>query len=467
MTAGSDAEEQVVRPALEAALDVAEAGLAEKPPRQPPRGLRSVLGFHKRPSAALGAARRVLDRDDAFRALVLERIDADRLSPGAAAFLLRDDGWRDAVGDAVRALEEAADDDRARADDRAATEQVVTLSARLAELEAEVPRVEAEFTRLREVERQAEEVAERLREQEALNERLTGERQRAVRELADERRRLADRTAQVRSLSADLERIRSQVPMDDGGPDDPTPPARPVDVAEELSALQTRAEAAESASAETAQAMVRLGRELAALGERLDPGAAGRVEQGDSDPRGSTSPEASDGEPGTAPVLAGQHRNGRRGRTVRRRPVRVGRGLRDGSPDATRELLRTPGLVLWVDGYNASMALWGDLDIGGQREALVRALGRLAKACGTHIRVVFDGDSGGAPPVTTPLPVRVVFTKAGVEADDDIIDAVAATDASQPVAVLSADRRVRDGASVYGANLLSPDDLRTVLADGG
>ena len=85
MTAGSDAEEQVVRPALEAALDVAEAGLAEKPPRQPPRGLRSVLGFHKRPSAALGAARRVLDRDDAFRALVLERIDADRLSPGAAA----------------------------------------------------------------------------------------------------------------------------------------------------------------------------------------------------------------------------------------------------------------------------------------------------------------------------------------------------------------------------------------------
>ena len=113
------------------------------------------------------------------------------------------------------------------------------------------------------------------------------------------------------------------------------------------------------------------------------------------------------------------------------------------------------------------MALWGDLDIGGQREALVRALGRLAKACGTHIRVVFDGDSGGAPPVTTPLPVRVVFTKAGVEADDDIIDAVAATDASQPVAVLSADRRVRDGASVYGANLLSPDDLRTVLADGG
>ena len=63
------------------------------------------------------------------------------------------------------------------------------------------------------------------------------------------------------------------------------------------------------------------------------------------------------------------------------------------------------------------------LDIGGQREALVRALGRLAKACGTHIRVVFDGDSGGAPPVTTPLPVRVVFTKAGVEADDDIIDA--------------------------------------------
>ncbi len=465
MSAVPDAEELVVRPALEAALDVAEAGLSEKPPRQPPRGLQSVLGFHKRPSAALGAARRVLDRDDVFRALVLERTDTDRLSPGAAAFLARDDGWRDVVDQAVRALDEAAEDDRARSADRTASEQVSALNSRVVELESEASQATIELKRLRNVERRAEEAEEQLSEQTALNERLTGERRRAVRELADERRRLAERTAQVRALSDQLKR-NTEAPIGDRS----TSAAEAGGLGEELSAQRARAEAAEAASAVAGRELIRLAAELAALGQRLDPEGLPTGVPATDPPRPGTASNpgvVSVAPGGTQVPAAAQRPNGRTGRSQRRRPVRVGRGLSDGSAAATQELLRTPGLVLWVDGYNASMALWGDLDIGGQRDALIRSLGRLANACGTHIRVVFDGDTGGAPAVTTPLPIRVLYTEAGVEADDDIINAVAAAEPALPVAVLSADRRVRDGVSAHGANLLTPDDLRRVLADVG
>lgn len=461
MTVGSDPEEQVVRPALEAALDVAEAGLVEKPPRQPPRGLRSVLGFHKRPSTALSAVRRVLDRDEVFRALVRERIDTDRLSPGAAAFLVRDDGWRNVVDQAARAVEEAADGDRSRAAERAAAEQVATLKARVDELETEAAERNLELKRLREVERRAEGDRELAAEVASANEALTAERQRAVRELAAERRRLAERTAQVRGLSDELEGLRRGGPGTPPGEEGPTGDAphgpsaarlSDVDLADALAAQRTRADAAEAASREAAGAVARVAQELATLAERLDPDA--------------TLGNRADPDPGAGAVDSPRAKR-RNERVARRRPIRVGRGLREGSAAATRALLETPGLVLWVDGYNASMALWGELDLGGQREALIGTLGRLATACGTLIRVVFDGDSGGPPAVTTPLPVRVFFTAAGVEADDDILDAVAATDASVPVAVLSADRRVRDGAAARGANLLSPEDLRTVLANGG
>ncbi|MCB1029244.1 MAG: NYN domain-containing protein [Microthrixaceae bacterium] len=426
MTAGSDAEDQVVRPALEAALDVAEAGLNETPPREPPRALRAVLGFRKRPAAALSTVRRVLDADEEFRGLVLEQTDATSLSTGAEAFLRREAGWQELVEAGARAIEEAAADDRARAAERSAVQQVARLQARLDELEAAREADRVELARLVDVEARLDSARDRVGALERTNERLVDERRRAVRELTEERRRLAERTAEARELQESLDRRRAEPPAAEGGETDQR--------------LARAEDSARSASAEVA----RLAAELAAVAERLDPGAAPVVGGTDADDGADPAPTAA----------------------MRRRPVRVGRGLREGTPAATRALLETPGLVLWVDGYNVTMSLWGDLDLAAQRRALITALSTPATSWGTEIRVVFDGDTGGAPAVTAPLRVRVRFTEAGVEADDDIIDGVAATDQSIPVAVMSADRRVRDAVAAHGANLLRPEDLRRLLGGG-
>lgn len=468
MTAGADAEEQVVRTALEAALDVAEAGLNEKPPRPPPRGLKSVLGFHKRPSAALSTVRRVLDRDDEFRALILERVDTNRLSVGAEAFLRRDEGWRDVVGHAVQTLEDAEADDRDRAAKRATVERVVELEARVDELEAAKTTALAELKRLEGVEARLETAGSRLVELETSNDELKGQRRRAVRELTEERRRLADRTVEVRELSATLTRLRSDVAtLASGG----EPSAAAVGERDSrLAEAQARAEAAEAAVAVTGREVELLAGELAELSTRLNQVGGSNTAASDPSPTFTgSSATAGSRLSDTAGSRPSTQREVRRsaGGAVRRRPVRVGRGLREGTSAATQALLETPGLVLWVDGYNVTMALWGDLDLTAQRSALIRALSGVATIRGTDIRVVFDGDTGGAPAVTAPLRVRVQFTQADVEADDDIIEAVATTDASTPVAVMSADRRVRDGVAALGANLLSPVDLRTLLAGSG
>ena len=439
MSPGPSSEDRVVRPALEAALAVAEAGMNEDPQRRPPRGLQAVLGFHKRPSTALTAVKRVLDRDDEFRELVAERTDTTALSSAAEAFLRRDEGWRDVVTQAARVLEDAAADDRERDAERSAVELAAELRTRAEVAEAARTAGEAELKRLGDVERR-----------------------RAVRELADERRRLGERTAEVRELRlalAEAERL-SDVASQRGN--DQSAGTPPDDPAADLEQQRERADHAEAVGRSTAQEVQRLALEMAALAEHLNPDSAGKPAAAATDNAAAPDNAAASDDAVGRPADAGARRSP--GASPRRRPVRVGRGLREGTTAATRALLETPGLVMWVDGYNVTMALWGDLALPAQREALVRSLSGVATACGTHIRVVFDGDTGGAPAVTAPLRVRVTFTEAGVEADDDIIDEVAATDPSIPVAVMSADRRVRDGVSACGANLLSPNDLRDLLS---
>lgn len=433
----------MLRPALEAALDVAERGMQRTPPVVPPRGLRSVLGFRKRPPTALAAVRRVLDGDDDFRRTVADQADLVALGRGAAAYLERDDGWERELAQAVAAVNASDAEDRARESERAAL-------GRVAELEARVEALGAADERLARVGEELDALRTRLNDEiearaaaEQRSRDLEAQRQRAVRELADERRRLADRTAEARELRERVARGAAEVATSSDATDEPA--RLEAMVADQGAAAARQAERL----CEVAQAARQVADALAAL---ADPHSlAGWPEEA-----GRSDAERA-GQGGDA--------RGAASRVRRRTPVRVGRGLREGSPEAARALLDTPGLMLWVDGYNAAMALWENLSLPAQRDALVGALGRLAAAHGTDIRVVFDGADPEAtvPAVRRPLPVRVRFTAADVEADDDILAAVAATDDAVPVAVLSADRRVRNGAAALGANLLSPDDLRALL----
>ncbi|MCX6524473.1 MAG: NYN domain-containing protein, partial [Actinobacteria bacterium] len=147
-------------------------------------------------------------------------------------------------------------------------------------------------------------------------------------------------------------------------------------------------------------------------------------------------------------------------RPPRRTPLRLLRGVIDGSPEGVEQLLFTPQVILIADGYNISMEAWPQLDGSAQRSSLLNMLSALQARTSALVHVVFDGEgTGSRPAVGAPLAVRVHFSKAEVEADDLILEMVAGLPTDQPVVVVSSDRRVQDGARRLGANVVSSGQL--------
>jgi rRNA-processing protein FCF1 len=59
--------------------------------------------------------------------------------------------------------------------------------------------------------------------------------------------------------------------------------------------------------------------------------------------------------------------------------------------------------------------------------------------------------------------VRVRWSPPGIEADDVLLELVETLPVHRPVVVVTNDRRVRTGARVRGANVLSSDQLLVLL----
>jgi predicted RNA-binding protein with PIN domain len=140
-------------------------------------------------------------------------------------------------------------------------------------------------------------------------------------------------------------------------------------------------------------------------------------------------------------------------------------GIYDDSVEAAEHLVRVPGVVLLVDGYNVSLLGWPELPIAEQRQRLVDALAELSARSGAEVTVVFDGADTpylGIVPATARA-VRVVFSPPGVEADDVVISRVAELRPFRPVVVASTDRRVQAGSRLSGANVISSAQLLAVL----
>ncbi|HEY8548018.1 MAG TPA: NYN domain-containing protein, partial [Acidimicrobiales bacterium] len=151
--------------------------------------------------------------------------------------------------------------------------------------------------------------------------------------------------------------------------------------------------------------------------------------------------------------------------TRRRAPVALPPGMRDDAVDVVDHLLRAPGMLLLVDGYNVSMVGWPDVPLHEQRRRLLAALEEKALRTAAPIEVVFDGVEVDTPLVRgqgRPL-VRVRFSPPGVEADDVVLDMVAQLPPHRPVTVASSDNRVRTGARAQGANLLHARQLVAAL----
>jgi hypothetical protein len=149
-------------------------------------------------------------------------------------------------------------------------------------------------------------------------------------------------------------------------------------------------------------------------------------------------------------------------RVVPGRPSRLPRGVEPGTTEAARELLHR-GRLVFVDGYNVTKQHRGHLDLETQRNWLVQQVGVLARQRGVTPTIVFDGQtSSGSRPPAALREVRVVFSEAGITADDELVMAVVGTD--DPVVVVTDDRELSARVRVHGADVVGTRSFLGVLS---
>lgn len=470
---------------MEAALAVARAGLAADPTVLPPAALRPYLNFSKQTARSLEAVARVVDADDEFRARVVAAVDEAQVGRAGWLWLARPESWAADLAEIEADAAAQAADAAAQREERVATRRLAAAQAATARAEAEAIERRAELDAARAElagERSARDAAEaRVAELEAQVADLTAARAAVVRKLKDAEARLVDRGTEVNALKARVRALeadaRARPAGGEGGAEaSPTADAAARPSPQPVPSADSSADATPSHQGKPAPAADgTVPRAVAAEVARAARGAAGLAEAlsqlarllGDDD-RGADAPLAAGATP-TSPRPAapssGAGRAAPEGPRPRRVPVALPGGMFDDTVEAAEHLLRTPGVVLVVDGYNVTMQGWPELSGAHQRRRLVAALSDLAARTASQVEVVFDGAE--VEPLSVPTParplVRVRFSDPGVEADDVVIDLVGSIPAATPVVVASSDKRVREGARRFGANLVHARQLVAVL----
>lgn len=430
----SSAELRLLGDAVDVAFAVARRDARDRSAPAPPVPLRPLLSFRVLPSAARSTVLDVLDEDEAFRDRVVGAAgDLGEMGAPSELFLSRPPGWAEELRLMVSAAQEEERRAAAERDEVAAARRVEQLDAAvgrlrrdLADAGEDVARLTAELQSESSRSRESAQAEARARQD---AERLSRERDAAVRELEQARALAAERLANQRAAEQEAEAARAEV----------APAGVPVD-----------------AVAELARRLDELGRQVGSVAQEL-AGLVASVERtigpgagtGDVRPAiGRSGPEQGDG-------------GDRARRRRRRRPrTQLVHGALDGTAEAARQYLSAPGAVAVVDGYNVSMAAWPSLDASAQRDSLLSCLADLRNRTGADLHVVFDGDDDGRrPSVSAPLAVRIHFSPAEREADDVVLDLVERVDPDRPVVVVSSDRRVREGARERGASVVAAADL--------
>jgi predicted RNA-binding protein with PIN domain len=466
---------------------VARAGADATPTVPAPAALRPFLHFSRLPATALQAARRVLDADEAFRARVAEDVSEAEVGRAGWLFLDRPDGWEEDLDTLVRRSET----DRAEAAERRAEHDArrrlaaVEAAARRAEEDAASARAEAlragellaeERRTRREAAQREADLAARADELATRLQALASERDRSRQEAAAAASEAVSARRRADRLAAELEAVRASTPPPAEQPSEAPPPgqerpkvgawtaeargpasgAPPAEVPAPPLLGPSPGEAATAVSA-AAQAARGLADALAAAAEAM----GGQAAPAPPDRSAETRPASAPGE--RAPLRVVEPRL--RATAPRRSPAPLPPGILEDAPEAAEHLARLRGVVLLVDGYNVSHAAWPGTPIREQRRRLVDALGELAARTGADVRVVFDGSDTVEPPMvaSTSKAVRVRFSPPDVEADDVLVDEVAALPVSRPVVVATSDRRLREGCRSQGANVIRSSQLLGLL----
>jgi predicted RNA-binding protein with PIN domain len=433
----------LLRPALEAAMQVARAGEASEPREPAPPALRRYLYFARLPAPALDIARRVIDEDEEFRQRVADQLSEEEVGEAGWLWLTRPDGWKPRLEELRKKqqqAEHAAHDAKveresqrrlAGAEDRARRAEVA-LGARIREAEEAKEALAQERGMRRRADTELAQIRTTL-------DKLQSQRNAAVRQLKDVESELAQRTADLRHARHEIRMREAELEQAEAARD------------AALQAVATSQRAAPTPAVVAPPELVNVIADAAAEAERLSASLAVAADLLTAAQQRTPAPPAAAG--------AAEARQ-----VPRRTPIPVRAGIMGDSAEAAEQLLRTPGAVLLVDGYNISHAVWWDQPIAEQRDRLVGALAELHARTGIEVEVVFDGAEVERGASMSPRPaVRVRFSPPGVEADDVIIDLAGSIPANRPVIVASSDRRVRDGARRHGANLLGARQLTEAL----
>jgi predicted RNA-binding protein with PIN domain len=246
-------------------------------------------------------------------------------------------------------------------------------------------------------------------------------------ELADERTRSERAARRAEALAQDLRQARAEL----------------SDAVARHERAPSRLDARDAqALADAASATERVAAQLAAIRDRV-----GRA------PAPPSTPPRSGGPPASKPLA------------TRVRPP-VPPGVVATAPAGVEAMLRHPGVLLVVDGYNVTKRVWPDASPGEQRERLGVAVTQLHRRFGCEVLCVFDGDGSGPGHTVRRGGVRAVFSDADEEADEVIVREVAARPKRVPVVVVSSDAWVREHAEAEGAVVVPAEDFLRALRPG-
>ncbi|MFL6133331.1 MAG: NYN domain-containing protein [Nocardioidaceae bacterium] len=138
--------------------------------------------------------------------------------------------------------------------------------------------------------------------------------------------------------------------------------------------------------------------------------------------------------------------------------------LTSDDPVLLDQLLTLPRAHLIIDGYNVTKSAWPDLSLERQRDRLLAGLAPLTARSGAEVTVVFDASAmKNRPVVNRPRGVRVLYSPAGVIADDVIRQLVAAEPQGRPVVVVSSDQEVARDVVRAGARAVAAMALARLL----
>lgn len=136
------------------------------------------------------------------------------------------------------------------------------------------------------------------------------------------------------------------------------------------------------------------------------------------------------------------------------RPSELPPGVAEGTTAHATALLARGRRVL-VDGYNVTKTLRPDFKSeADERHWLEQGCRALVAARLVRLELFWDGE--GAEPTGPTLAggIAVSFSRAGVDADDDIVFAVASAEADEPLVVVTDDRGLRERLAEYDVDLL-------------